>query len=89
MPHALLSSDSMFISDFKINPPFSSSDHVSLTSLLIINCGHSHAKTLAAEHCANEFYDFDNADYQAINGYLYTIDWLEEFASMLMLARCG
>ena len=79
----------MFIYDLKMNPPFSSSDHDSLTFSLVINCDDSHAKTLVAEHFAMNFMTSTMLIIKLLTDIYLLLIGSESLPLVLMPARCG
>jgi hypothetical protein len=64
------------ISDLQINCPFGSADHnVVQFSVNLPNCFNDN--TIITD---SYYYDFANADYELIEGYLANINWAHEFS---------
>jgi len=80
----IFSCSSSFVKDLCIEPPIGTSDHNVILFTPNINCLHNNNDDILVQ----QFYSWKNADYQAINESLHSIDWNIIFQTCFNVEDC-
>ena len=73
----ILSNDELTVFDVQCHPPFSTSDHMCLSWSVWFPVAYD------KRYRPNIEYNFARADYDALDNYLSTVDWVHMFAVLL------
>ncbi|XP_047132453.2 uncharacterized protein LOC124811182 [Hydra vulgaris] len=79
----ILSSSSSFISNLCIKPPIGTSDHNVIIFTPNLSCLYNKTEVLV-----QQFFCWKNADYQVINKYLKSVDWMIIFQTCFNIEAC-